>query len=63
MSNEEKFEIGEVVIIDEGRSNMSAVKVVHQSPMKIFTRAKAEDGDEWTLMTSRLTKQQIKNHE
>lgn len=54
----EKFEKGEIVILDYEYQNYSAVEVVWQSPNNMFTKVKNEAGSEWEVMTVRLTKQE-----
>ena len=51
----ELFEVGEEVVLDEKYANSSKVKVVYQSPNRLFTTVKGGDS-QWDVMTTRLTK-------
>ena len=53
----QEFEIGEIVILDNEYPNYSAVEVVYQTPQKLYTKVRNEEGGEWEVMTIRLTKQ------
>lgn len=52
----EKHESGEKVRLDATFRNTSIVTVVNQTPKRLITRVKSDDGDEWDVMTYRLTK-------
>lgn len=53
--NKYNFKTGDRVIIDKGRSNSSEVIIKSFTPNKMFATVKADDGDEWQTMTSRLS--------
>lgn len=44
------------VILDEGFVNSSTVEVMWQTEKLIYTGVKDEEGNEWSVMTYRLTK-------
>ena len=52
----ETFKKGEKVRLDKEFANTLIVEVVRQTPNKMFTTVKSDDGDEWQTMTSRLEK-------
>jgi len=43
------------VILDEGYANSSEVTIKDFTPNKMFATVKADDGNEWQVMTNRLT--------
>ena len=46
---------GQLVELDKDFANSSMVEVVTQTPKRLYTRVKAQNGYEWDVMTYRLT--------
>jgi hypothetical protein len=46
---------GTLMILDAGFQNSCKVKVVNQTPQFLYTTVEDEDGDQWTVMTYRLS--------
>jgi len=56
-----ELEPGQIVWLDKDRHNKSQVKVVRQTPRRLFTTVMSLDEEsEWDVMTYRLTPQ-LKN--
>ena len=53
--NEYNFIPGDRAIVDEGYRNSCEVTIQSFTPNKMFVKIKADDGYEWSTMTSRLT--------
>lgn len=49
------FTIGQLVRLDKKYANSSKVKVVRQTPNKLFTTVTSNGVDDWQVMTNRLT--------
>jgi hypothetical protein len=52
----QKFEEDEVVLLDADFANSSEVKVVNQTPRRLYTTVTGDGKDTWDVMTYRLTK-------
>jgi hypothetical protein len=55
-----EFSPGETVWLDKDKPNGSVVTVIEQTPRRMFTTVKGDEGGTWDVMTIRLTK--LKNN-
>lgn len=57
-----KFEIGEIVLLDADKASGSKVTVVSQTPQQLFTTVTSSRGNQWDVMTIRLSKYENKKN-
>jgi hypothetical protein len=48
------FRPGDKVIVDQDRVTESVKEVVRQTPRRVFTTVKNDNGYQWEIMTNRL---------
>lgn len=57
------FKSGDRVVVDKGRPNSSEVTILYLTPQGMFATVRADDGYEWTTMTTRLSPIELNTQE